>query len=196
MKLGNPKRFKFFLLKPIAEIEDGSQCSLNITGCRQGELLGMRDRGDAMEVDDGSYHAGTLAFDDGGMRGLAAAICWIGLVYRCSKEQKDELLKPDVKDLIDGLLSIPTIRKRQSDDPQQAMINRIVKQNVDSKKLAVSSFEWSQILAKLSDNKVSAAEAIKLYNDSPEVVAHGGSSSKDSPGDSLVAIVSWLGWLG
>ena len=61
------------------------------------------------------------------------------------------------------------------------MIKRIIKQNVDAKKLAVSSYEWFRILSRLVQDgeKVSAQDAIAIYNNTPEVSAHGGGSSKD-----------------
>lgn len=31
--------------------------------------------------DESEYHVAQLRFDDGGMRGLAAALCWCGIVY-------------------------------------------------------------------------------------------------------------------
>lgn len=129
------------------------------------------------EVFSDDYHFGSLQFDDGGMRGLGAALCWVGLVYRCSREPPEQLRHPGVKALASSLLSLPCIHKTQSDDPTAAAIQRIIKQNVDSKKLPVSSFEWSQILGRFA-KEVSISDAIKMYNDSPEIHGHGGLGSK------------------
>lgn len=128
--------------------------------------------------DEEGYNQGTLLFDDGGMRGLAAALCWMGLTYRCVKEPVEKLRHPSVRELVSSLLSLPTLRKSQADDPGRAMVQRIIKQNVDAKKLPVSSFEWSQILRSMG-NKVTVMDAIKIYNDSPEVHAHGSGSAKE-----------------
>ena len=143
----------------------------------QGEILGMRV--DHLEADEDDY-TGSLYFDDGGMRGLSAAVCWIGLTYRCTREPAEELRHPSLKQLVSSLLCLPSIHKTQTNDPAMAMVQRIIKQNVDAKKLPVSSFEWSQILSKIAKN-VSVADAIKLYNNAPEVHAHGGCGSSKDP---------------
>ena len=77
--------------------------------------------------------------------------------------------------LVKDLLRIPTLCKTQDSDPLTSSIRRIVSQNIDAKKLAVSSFEWSEILLRLDDSSC-AAEAIRRYNSMPEVIAHGGGS--------------------
>ena len=61
------------------------------------------------------------------------------------------------------------------------MIRRIIRQHVDAKKLAVSSYEWSRILASMikDGEQMTVSQAVELYNSNPEVVAHGGASSKD-----------------
>ena len=129
--------------------------------------------------DDTGGNEGTLQFDDGGMRGLAAAVCWVGLAYRCVKEPVEKLRHPSVRELVSSLLCLPTLRRSQADDPAMQMVQRIIKQNVDSKKLPVSSFEWSRILSKMG-KRVTAQEAIQLYNSAPEVHAHGsGGTTKE-----------------
>lgn len=139
---------------------------------------------ESLEEDvDNPYHEAQFEFDDGGMRGLAAAVVWIGLVYRCSREPPDLLSQPAVKELIQSMLNLPSLRKNQAEDRQMAMIQRIIKQNVDAKKMAVSSYEWAMILRsfqKQSGNEsLKAADCIKIYNDTPEVVSHGSASVKE-----------------
>lgn len=150
----------------------------------QGELLGLRLPGDEdteMESGETPWRVGELQFDDGGMRGLAAFVCWMGLVYRCSKENVEELTKPGAVSLARQLLQLPTMRKTQGTDMAYEQIKRIIRQNVESKKMAISSFEWSEILRGMNKHgrKISVAEALELYNNSPEITAHGGGSAKD-----------------
>ena len=138
-----------------------------------------------MEEDErDSWHIGEFGFDDGGMRGLACAVCWIGLVYRVSKEKAEDLHQPQFVSLVRQLLQLPTMRKTQSGDPVMEQIQRIIRRNVESKKMAISSFEWAEILRNMNKSNtktISVADAIDLYNNSPEVTAHGGTSSKDIP---------------
>ncbi|CAK9075739.1 unnamed protein product [Durusdinium trenchii] len=74
------------------------------------------------------------------------------------------------------------LKMAPASDMTSAMIKRIIRQNVDSKKLAVSSYEWSEILAAMQKEgeAVSVQTAMDMYNANPEVTAHGGSSAKDS----------------
>lgn len=88
-----------------------------------------------METDEVDWRVGQLNFDDGGMRGLAAAICWIGLVYRCSKEKPEDLKHAGVVNLARKLLQLPTMRKTQSDDVAAEQIRRIIRQNVGKQKI-------------------------------------------------------------
>ena len=123
-------------------------------------------------------HGGLLKYDDGGARGLAACLCWLALL-KLNEEgdvSEAELELPGNLAMIRSLLSMPAMYKQGEDDPTAAMIKRIVKQNVDLKKLPVSSYEWSCILRRLqgSDGSgVSLAEAIDFYNNCAEVRAHG-----------------------
>eukprot|EP00438_Fugacium_kawagutii_P020691 Skav232340 [mRNA] locus=scaffold1704:535693:541139:- [translate_table: standard] len=128
-------------------------------------------------------NASGLRFDDGGMRGLAAALVWSGLVYYVTTLKDDEIKHPSVIELARGLLTIPTFYKTQGDE-SSAMIRRIIKQNVDAKKQTVSSYEWSMILQSLvtsgkSPKPISLQDAIEMYNSNPEVFAHGSGSGKD-----------------
>ena len=127
-------------------------------------------------------HVQEFRFDDGGMKGLAAALCWCGLVYFVSNLDDSVVCHGGVKELAMSLLSVPTYYKRPGQDPAHAMIGRIIRQNVQAKKMAVSSFEWSQILGKMAKEgeKITVQEAIEIYNGNPGVVSHGGSGgSKD-----------------
>ena len=123
-------------------------------------------------------------FDDGGVRGLACALVWCALIHHGKNMKDEDLASPNMAELARSLLSIPTFFKSQSGDDASAMIRRIIKQNVDAKKQAVSSYEWSQILRDMAANSpkgkaLSMQDAIDLYNQNPEVAAHGGSSGKD-----------------
>lgn len=146
----------------------------------QGELLGLRLEPED-EQDDSEHHQGMFKFDDGGMRALACAVCWCGLIHHCRTLPLEQLTDPGVAALARSLLQIPSFFRSGPSDPCQAMIKRIIKQNVDAKKLAVSSYEWFRILSRLVQDgeKVSAQDAIAIYNNTPEVSAHGGGSSKD-----------------
>ena len=131
-------------------------------------------------ADDSNFHQATFRYDDGGMRALACGVVWCGLVYHCNILPKDELAKPQVVELARRLLCMPCFFKHQGDEAS-AMIRRIIKQNIDAKKLPISSFEWSQILRKMQGDgeKMTVQEAINMYNANPQVSAHGGSSSKE-----------------
>ncbi|CAK9093103.1 Uncharacterized protein SCF082_LOCUS43797 [Durusdinium trenchii] len=141
-----------------------------------GEIIGARLVPDDQINLDGDYKQGQLRFDDGGMRGLACGLCWCGLVHFVASLPEDVCAHPSVVELARSLLHLPTCFKSAASDESSNMIKRIIRQNVDSKKLPVSSFEWSQILASLRKNgkQLSVAEAIDLYNANPEVQAHGG----------------------
>ena len=131
--------------------------------------------------DDAKYQAAQFYFEDGGMKALAAAFVWCGLVYYCADLDQGDLSGTGLAELAKSLLGIPTFYKKPGRDAARSMVSRIIRQNVESKKLAVSSYEWSQILAGLiSDGeKLTVQEAIDIYNNSPEVVAHGGGGGKD-----------------
>ena len=123
-----------------------------------------------------------LCFDDGGMRGLAGALVWAGLLYHVMALDEDELKHPSLAELVRSLLTIPTFYKSQGDE-SSAMIRRIIKQNVDAKKQAVSSYEWSMILSNMPKPRgsqgISLQDAIDMYNNNPEVCAHGSGTGKD-----------------
>ena len=142
--------------------------------------MGCRLPEDAQD-DPGNWVQNTLHFDDGGMRGLACAVVWTGLIHHSMTMPDADLVTPPMAELARQLLSIPTFQKSQAGDGDEAsaMIRRIIKQNVDAKKQAVSSYEWSQILKNIASNSkkskvLSLQEAIELYNCNPEVAAHGG----------------------
>ena len=123
-------------------------------------------------------HAGLLKYDDGGARGLAACLCWLALVTLNEQGEvsEDELKLASNIAMIRSLLCMPAMYKQAEEDPTASMIKRIVKQNVDSKKLPVSSYEWSCILRRLQDSEggsVSMSKAIDFYNNCAEVRAHG-----------------------
>ena len=116
-----------------------------------------------------------LKIDDGGMKCLAAALVWVGLAFVLVKEPEAELRKPGVVALTSSLLKLMTFRKQQPINPAHGMIQRIIKQNVDAKKLPISSFEWANILGSLQSandmQEFGVSDAIAIYNASPEVHA-------------------------
>ena len=134
-----------------------------------------------MGQDQTKAYYSEFQFDDGGMKALAGALCWVGLVYFVGASLKPEDV-PSVAALARDLLTLPTFCKSAASDDASSMIARIIRQNVQAKKLAVSSYEWAMILDKMnkdSKTKMTVAQAIEQYNSHPEVSAHGGSSAKD-----------------
>ena len=136
---------------------------------------------DDVDMTDGSIHVKEFLFDDGGMRGLAAAMCWCGLVYFVQDLPEDVACHSGIAALARSLLAIPTYYKTPGPDPARAMIGRIIRQNVEAKKMAVSSFEWARILSNMvgDGEKITMQQAIDMYNTNPEVAAHGGSAAKE-----------------
>lgn len=118
-------------------------------------------------------HLGFYMFDDGGMKALAAAVVWLGCIAISTTESVESLRHPRMLSLVTGLLQLPTLHKTQAPDEVSGMIQRIIKQNVDSKKLPVSSFEWAGILERLGSANITLADAVAQYNANPEVCAHG-----------------------
>lgn len=138
----------------------------------EGELLGLRLPPEDVDTSASSY--AVFRFDDGGMKALAAGVVWVGLVHTLGSETTSDLRHHRMTSLVSGLLSMPTLFKSQAPDEVQGMIARIIKQNVDAKKLPVSSFEWcGGILEKLGPSTITVAEAVQRYNQMPEVCAHG-----------------------
>ena len=77
--------------------------------------------------DESEYHVAQLRFDDGGMRGLAAALCWCGIVYFASTLKDEDLCggSNGMADLVKDLLEIPACSKKPGADPARSMISRI-----------------------------------------------------------------------
>ena len=133
------------------------------------------------DISEDAEQFGVLKIDDGGMKCLAGALVWAALVSVFVKEPEEELRKPGVVALVASLLKIVTFRKKEAETPALSMVSRIIKQNVDAKKLPISSFEWATILRclrKAHDMRdFGVAEAIEMYNSHPEVRAHGDGSA-------------------
>ena len=146
--------------------------------------MALRLDGDT-DISEGAEQLGVLKIDDGGMKCLAGALVWTALVSVFVKEPEDELRKPGVVALASSLLKIMTFRKKEAETPALGMVARITKQNVDAKKLPISSFEWAGILRsmrKADDMKdFGVAEAIEMYNSHPEVRAHGDVRDSSAP---------------
>ncbi|CAK9060121.1 Uncharacterized protein SCF082_LOCUS31722 [Durusdinium trenchii] len=132
----------------------------------RGEFLAVRLPD--MDLDHVSSEFALYLFDDGGMKAIGAALAWVGCVYALGAESEESLRHPRLVSLVRDLLHIPTLCKMQDDDPLTSSIRRIASQNIDAKKLPVSSFEWSEVLLRVSEASC-AAEAIRRYNSMPEV---------------------------
>lgn len=151
---------------------------------RQGEIIGMRMPSD-LELEQVQN---ALQFDDGGMRGLACALVWCGIVYHATTFKDEDLANPSMVELARSLLAPPTIYRTPGADETASMIKRIIKQNVDAKKQAVSSYEWSMILRGLVTDKnktLTVQAAMDMYNNNPEISAHGGTGKECIPPQDL-----------
>ncbi|CAE7238938.1 unnamed protein product [Symbiodinium sp. CCMP2592] len=128
-------------------------------------------------VDSSNRAVGTLLYGDGSQKMLAAFTAWIGLLSLWESEP-NVFDNDQVQGLIASFLSIPTCTKSsvESNDSLTATIGRIVKQNIDSKVLPVSSFQWNSILRSLKV-EVKLDVALRVYNSHPDVVAHDESGS-------------------
>lgn len=164
--LPNKQLFPEHLIK-----QHETNISFNFVCCK-GELLALRMPSN-VDLNQVGSHLGFYMFDDGGMKALAAAVALLGCIAIATTESVETLRHPRMLSLVMSLLQIPTLHKTQASDEVNGMIQRIIKQNVDSKKLPVSSFEWAGILEKLGSEHVSLADAVARYNDNPEVCAHG-----------------------
>lgn len=147
---------------------------------------------DSME--DSDYVQNTIFFDDGGMRGLACALVWCGLIHHAMSLKDEDLTNPSMAELARSMLAIPIFHRSNAADESTAMIRRIIKQNVEAKKQAVSSYEWSLILKSLGSGSNKGKEltvqaALEMYNSNPEVAAHG--TAKDCL---LSVAFSWVTW--
>ena len=93
-----------------------------------------------------------------------------------------------VANLVESIMGIPTIFKHAASESEvDATISRIVKQDLNSKVLPVSSWQWANLLSSLSSaHGTSFKDAIDLYNDHPAVV--GTRDSADSAGTGSLEI--------
>lgn len=134
---------------------------------------------------------GLYMFDDGGQKALAAALVLLGCLHLAGTEPIESLRHPHVTGLVKGLLQIPTLHKSQASDEVSQMLQRIVKQNVDAKKLPVSSFEWCGILERLGEESIgSISEAVQKYNAIPEICAHGSNTESCMKHAGLIMIIN------
>ena len=102
----------------------------------QGSVLSLR-----LNVDADPDQPSKLFFDDGGVKGLACFICFLGLATLAPDLSPDDLAHAKVKLLIESMLRIATIYKQQDmSNPVDSQIMRVVKQNQDAAAQPVSSF--------------------------------------------------------
>ena len=135
----------------------------------QGSVLSLR-----LNVDADPDQPSKLFFDDGGVKGLACFICFLGLATLAPDLSPDDLAHAKVKLLIESMLRIATIYKQQDmSNPVDSQIMRVVKQNQDAAAQPVSSFGWSCLLRKLSgaiaEEGIDFDAALQLYNQHPMV---------------------------
>lgn len=117
---------------------------------------------------------GCLYFSDGSQKSLAGFMVWIALCLAFQSCEVDalELENSHLVALVSSLLRIRTVLRGSTGvgDEVDNAISRIVKQNVDSKVMPVSSLAWAAILSTLGEG-VSFDQAIAKYNSHPEVQA-------------------------
>jgi hypothetical protein len=135
----------------------------------------------------GGLQLNALLFDGGSKAGMAAFLCLVSVsvVAQSYKETGPGAMRdPKVVDLLKSVMSINSIYK--ADQAAQSShldstISRIVKQNIDSKATAVSSWDWANLLQSLvgdDHEKVTMADAVDLYNQHPQIRGYQDSNSK------------------
>jgi hypothetical protein len=135
----------------------------------------------------GGLQLNALLFDGGSKAGMAAFLCLVSVsvVAQSYKETDPVAMRdPKVVDLLKSVMSINSIYKAdqaaQSSD-LDSTISRIVKQNIDSKATAVSSWDWANLLKSLvgdEDENVTMADAVDLYNQHPQIRGYQDSNGK------------------
>ena len=132
---------------------------------------------------------GILQFDDGSQKTLGAFMCWLGLIAVSKDFNKEDFHHHSLQLLIKSLLNIATVFKEPTSfvgDPLDSLVARVVKQNSDAKVQPISSFQWAVLLQSLrassdGDQPITLDEALKRYNEHPEVVAQGGKLTVPHP---------------
>ena len=127
-----------------------------------------------LDPDEDPADPSKLFFDDGGVKGLACFICFLGLASLAPDISPEDLGHAKVKILIESVLRIPSIFKQQDmSNPLDSQIMRVVKQNQDAAAQPVSSFGWSCLLKKMSgaiaEEGMDFDAALQLYNQHPMV---------------------------
>lgn len=127
-----------------------------------------------LDPDEDPADPSKLFFDDGGVKGLACFICFLGLASLAPDMSPEDLGHAKVKILIESMLRIPSIFKQQDrSNPLDSQIMRVVKQNQDAAAQPVSSFGWSCLLKKMSraiaEEGMDFDAVLQLYNQHPMV---------------------------
>ena len=170
----------FFLTVPL-------QRSAGLYRTCQGEMLSLRNVCH-QDVEMSPKVRPLLYFDDGGKKGMAAFLNLLGLTALLDVAKPADWEHTQVATLVESIMCIPTIFKHAASESEvDATISRIVKQDLNSKVLPVSSWQWANLLSSLSSaHGTSFKDAIDLYKDHPAVV--GTRDSADSAGTGSLEI--------
>ena len=144
-----------------------------------------------------------LRFGEGSLKGVAAGIVWLALLYVFENNEYD-FRDPQVVLLVSSLLRITTIYSSAEAQlsAEESSVARVIKQNQQSKTQAVSSLQWAAMLKALSSSTEQYDKILSLYENHPEVMAAqcpADDSKKSSGVGSLalggrmkVAVRNWL----
>ncbi|CAJ1438354.1 unnamed protein product [Effrenium voratum] len=156
--------------------------SIGLSRFREAEVVSLRLPSGLDAAKHLDAQPGILQFDDGSQKTLGAFMCWLGLIAVSKDFNKEDFQHHSLQLLIKSLLNIATVFKEPTSfvgDPLDSLVARVVKQNSDAKVQPISSFQWAVLLQSLrassdGDQPITLDEALKRYNEHPEVVAQGG----------------------
>ena len=134
---------------------------------------------------DGSLY-GQLLFGDGSQKMLAAMTTWIALLLTWKHHGPEGLKNQFANSMVASFLRIPTTVKATEarGSPLEAVIGRIVSQNIAAKVQPITSFSWASILMQFGSG--SFDEALTAYNGHPDVISH----DHDNHGSGSIALDS------